>query len=189
MLILKGDGIYDVLSNEEVIGIVWNTINSKQKLSIHEVMKFAAENIIKEALIKKSLDNVTALVICFSNLDFETRHQDQILAKPIMQSELKVQRRWNDFQDDERAQTERRRVSKSLKRVYRGQNILPFEDKIGGSAIEELSGLGRPNQSFKYLPVSPNIKFTKIVLDKRQLNLEVKPTIDFPKIAKLRTPR
>lgn len=185
MLIIKGDGIYDVLSNEEVIGIVWNTINSfKQRLNIHEIMKLASESIIKEALIKKSLDNVTALVVCFGNFE-ESRNPEQILAKPIMQNELKIQRRWNDPQDDERAQTERRRLSKSMKRVYRGQNGLPFEV----SALEEMSGYGKSNQSIKSFVASPNMKFNKVALDKRQLNYEVKPSIDFPKIIKLRTPR
>lgn len=190
MLIIEGDGIYDVLSNEELVEIVWNSVKSRKKLSLHEAMKFAAEDIIKEALLKKSLDNVTALVVCFNNLGFESKQPDQILTKSIIQNESKIQKRWNDVvYEDVRAQTERRRPSNSLKRGYRGQNIISSEEKIGGSVIEEIGSFNKPNQSYKVLTGSPTMKFAKVALDKRQLNYEVRPTIDFPKIIKLRTPR
>ena len=68
----QGDGIYDKLENEEIINTVWDIIKTKgsQTNNVHELLKYCVEGIIKEALLRKSLDNVTAIIIAFSNLEF-----------------------------------------------------------------------------------------------------------------------
>jgi len=66
---LKGDGVFDKLSNEEIINTAWGGWTNKQDQNIHLVLRNGVENIIKESLLKKSLDNVTGILIGFSHLE------------------------------------------------------------------------------------------------------------------------
>lgn len=56
------------MSNEEVCTSVWNTVNKGETSDINELMRLASENLIKEALLKKSFDNVTVIVVAFPAL-------------------------------------------------------------------------------------------------------------------------
>ncbi len=64
-----GDGLYDKLSNEEISKTVWESINSQKGQNLHQALGNASESLVKTALLKKSLDNVTAIVLSFSNLE------------------------------------------------------------------------------------------------------------------------
>lgn len=67
-LILLGDGIFDKLNNVQVTQSIWETLRlNKECKNIHEFAGKSIENMIKEALSHKSLDNVTAVIICFKN--------------------------------------------------------------------------------------------------------------------------
>jgi hypothetical protein len=66
-IIYQGDGIYDKLSNDEVIEVVWDTFR-RDKGSFHTIHEFcgkAVENIMKLSFNKKTLDNVTVVMIAF----------------------------------------------------------------------------------------------------------------------------
>ena len=65
-LVLGCDGIYDELSSQEVIDCVWNS-TSNAKGTFKNLCENAAESINKRALQKRSLDNVTSLIIAFEN--------------------------------------------------------------------------------------------------------------------------
>jgi len=69
ILTLQGDGIYDKLSNEDITKIVWETMNDEGLSNYHQALGAASENILKKALLSKSFDNVTAIVLGFSNLE------------------------------------------------------------------------------------------------------------------------
>ncbi len=60
-----GDGIYDKLSNQDVVTIVWDTLHrDKGKFkNIHEFCGKAVENIMKLAFHKKTLDNITVVMV------------------------------------------------------------------------------------------------------------------------------
>jgi len=68
-IVLGCDGIYDKLSNEEVSKVVWDTMNDESLTNFHQALGAASENILKKALLSKSFDNVTAIVLGFSNLE------------------------------------------------------------------------------------------------------------------------
>lgn len=85
-----GDGIYDKLTNEEIIGIVWDTFKKKDVPPIHEGLRISVENVLKESLLRKSLDNVTAIIVAFSNLDYKTSNFDMPEARPVSKKEIRI---------------------------------------------------------------------------------------------------
>jgi protein phosphatase 2C family protein 2/3 len=73
--ILMGcDGIFDKLTNEKVSETVWETITFYrekylQDPSIYEqVLAECVNNILKRAMIQRSEDNLTVILLCFKNL-------------------------------------------------------------------------------------------------------------------------
>ena len=71
-IILGCDGIFDKLSNEDTSSCVWNSVtidNKDQKLAqnVHQQSGLAVESILKNALYRQSLDNVTVVMIAFQN--------------------------------------------------------------------------------------------------------------------------
>ena len=67
------DGIFDRLSNKESIQAVWNGALELQKYnpttqSIHQFAGIAVDYIIKNSMLRRTLDNVTVLVIAFKSL-------------------------------------------------------------------------------------------------------------------------
>ncbi|KAL6079657.1 PPM-type phosphatase domain-containing protein [Balamuthia mandrillaris] len=58
-IILACDGLWDVLSNQEAVDIVL------QYLLIHNSCEKAAEGLVREALKKGSLDNITVIIVYF----------------------------------------------------------------------------------------------------------------------------
>ena len=61
------DGIYDKLSNKEVAECVWNTVQDKPATNLHQLCGFSIETVLKNSLYRRSLDNVTVLMVAFSN--------------------------------------------------------------------------------------------------------------------------
>lgn len=59
---MLGDGIFEKATNDELVAEVWRLFHKSENtnLDIHTFAKLAAESVIKESLLKKSLDNVTA---------------------------------------------------------------------------------------------------------------------------------
>lgn len=65
-IILGWDGIFDKLSNREWVDWVWNSIYQNPQLDVHQMLGLGAEWIMKNALNRRSLDNVTVVIIAFS---------------------------------------------------------------------------------------------------------------------------
>ncbi len=68
-IILASDGIYDKLSNKDIIRSVTMTMNdpSSAGKSVHEICGASVESIAKNALMRKSLDNVTVVMLAFKH--------------------------------------------------------------------------------------------------------------------------
>ena len=70
-----GDGIFDKLSNEEVAECVWMSVRDVSEsqeenstmVSLHSQLGMGVEYILKNALLRRSLDNVTVVVIGFES--------------------------------------------------------------------------------------------------------------------------
>jgi len=63
-----GDGIYDKLSNYEIIKILWNYKPNTDYKNLHEFLSKTTSNLMKEAMVKKTLDNITVVLISFKHL-------------------------------------------------------------------------------------------------------------------------
>ena len=75
-IVLGCDGIFDKLSNEETNACVWKAVYDNmthqtvknQVKDVHKLCGMGVEYILKNALLRRSLDNVTVVVIGFTNL-------------------------------------------------------------------------------------------------------------------------
>ncbi len=71
-LILGCDGIYDDLSNQEVVNAAWYIYKNKAKeknYDINELTQDACDMIIKYAMEKKTSDNLSCIIIGFEGLE------------------------------------------------------------------------------------------------------------------------
>ena len=62
---LASDGIFDKINNDEFVRCFFNSVQEKKQETIHEQMGRAVEYIIKNSLVRKSLDNVTVVLVAF----------------------------------------------------------------------------------------------------------------------------
>jgi serine/threonine protein phosphatase PrpC len=69
-IVLGCDGIFDKLTNQDTIKWVWNSVEEEMnKMQVHNQSALATEYIIKNSLLKKSLDNVTVVMISFEGFE------------------------------------------------------------------------------------------------------------------------
>jgi len=82
-VLLACDGVFDKLTNSDVITTGWRGARSSFKSStqkIHSICGSSVELILKASIASRSLDNVTAVLVCFKNFkkalqqDFSHRH-------------------------------------------------------------------------------------------------------------------
>ena len=172
-----------MLSNEEVIGIVWNTINSRKGKNIHETIKLASEDIIKEALMKRSLDNVTAIVICFSNFGYKTQLYESINGKTMLQNSMKMSQRWEYYQSEN--ESGRPLVSREKSQSFPIKSPLVLSPRTElmpeKSNIKSMS----PKRGLELIKTLPFDKLNLQGLGDHQK----KNSNAFPKISAIRTPR
>ena len=67
-IVMGCDGIFDQMSSKEVIECAWMVLKEEEKGNIHERCGKAVDLIIKGAMVRKSFDNVTCLIIMFEDL-------------------------------------------------------------------------------------------------------------------------
>eukprot|EP01017_Pseudomicrothorax_dubius_P006038 TRINITY_DN11664_c0_g1_i9.p1 TRINITY_DN11664_c0_g1~~TRINITY_DN11664_c0_g1_i9.p1 ORF type:complete len:255 (-),score=46.00 TRINITY_DN11664_c0_g1_i9:98-814(-) len=71
-IVLASDGIFDVMTNQEVIQMVYETATeSYGRLDAHAICGAAVDNILKLSLMRQSQDNVSVVIIAFE--DFVNR--------------------------------------------------------------------------------------------------------------------
>lgn len=68
-IVLGCDGIYDLFKNEELCNAVYMSMPDKKDMSIHSFCGRAVDMIMKTALSRNSLDNITTVLISFNNLE------------------------------------------------------------------------------------------------------------------------
>ena len=62
------DGVFEKLKNKEIIENLWRVVNSQKNIKdIHNMNGILVESFIDDCLIKKSTDNLTAVMISFKN--------------------------------------------------------------------------------------------------------------------------
>lgn len=68
-ILIGCDGIYDVLSNEEIAECVWTAANQEKTNDINETAINGVNMVIKAAMNRKSEDNVSCIIIGMENLE------------------------------------------------------------------------------------------------------------------------
>lgn len=76
-VILGCDGIFDVLSNEELISWAWHLIERCPHNDIHLLSKWITNELLLEAMRRRSLDNVTIVFLGLRGLE------DYLRARPV----------------------------------------------------------------------------------------------------------
>jgi len=70
-IVLGCDGIFDKMSNEHIVECVWNSVSDNKHMkvanNIHKQTGMAVEYILKNSLLRRTLDNVTVVMISFKN--------------------------------------------------------------------------------------------------------------------------
>lgn len=70
-IVLGCDGIFDKLNNPDTIACAWNSVRDNKHLghasNVHKQSGMAVEYILKNSLLRRTLDNVTVVLIAFSS--------------------------------------------------------------------------------------------------------------------------
>lgn len=68
-IVMGSDGIFDKISNRETVQCMWNSLRDEKTVDVHQQTGKGVECIIKNSLFRKSLDNVTVVIISFENFE------------------------------------------------------------------------------------------------------------------------
>ena len=70
--IMGCDGIYDQLTNKEILDAAWqvfkNKNNENENINLHDQCGKITDFILKCAMVRKSFDNITCLIVCFKDI-------------------------------------------------------------------------------------------------------------------------
>lgn len=64
-VLLGSDGVFDKLTNKEAVADVWASLAKGKEASLHRQCGAAVESVLRSALERRSLDNVTVVMIAF----------------------------------------------------------------------------------------------------------------------------
>lgn len=73
-VLMASDGVFDTVTNEQIVQIVYETVSYYKQRSLdpyreyEQILGACVSNVMKTALIQKSEDNVTVMIVCFRNL-------------------------------------------------------------------------------------------------------------------------
>lgn len=106
---MGSDGIFDKLSNKEVLQCVWSSVHDNLASNIHKLCGLGAEYVLKNSLLRRSLDNVTVVMVAFSNFkhvaiderinntEEDSRLEQNENIPPVAKSTANQQKRCFDF--------------------------------------------------------------------------------------------
>ena len=82
------DGIFDNLSNKEIIKIIWKCLYNYNKNGMNkkEITKKICNEIINKSIEKGSTDNLSLIFICFDNFFNNNENIDQIIKRVTYQN-------------------------------------------------------------------------------------------------------
>ncbi len=104
-LVMGCDGIFDQISNQEIVDCVWMTMNDGTRTKdLNSQCAVGADMIMKSSLVRRTLDNVTVLMIAFHNL--ERVFSDTILRKHEKYSPKSSYYLYNVIENKENSSTE-----------------------------------------------------------------------------------
>jgi protein phosphatase 2C family protein 2/3 len=66
-IVLASDGVFDKLNSREVIKSVWDSTEQERAQQVHQQCGVGVESILRESINRRTLDNITVVMICFKN--------------------------------------------------------------------------------------------------------------------------
>lgn len=66
-IVLGSDGVFDILTNEEVINAIWKGAGMCMQSGVENKLASGVENVLLETMNKDSSDNVTVIAVAFEN--------------------------------------------------------------------------------------------------------------------------
>ena len=117
-LVIGCDGIYDQMSNKDVVECIWMPFKDNKAKNIHAQCSLGVDMVIKTSLARNVLDNVTCVMIAFEN--FEKIFESDILKNS------------NDLN------APLPNLSNGASNVISNKNLTPKESKIKHLADKEL---------------------------------------------------
>lgn len=83
-IVLGCDGIFDRLNNKEAINVIWKSTEDLARLypsikTVHQLSGLGVDYIIKNSLLRRSLDNVTSVLVAFRNFKHAVFGDDEAL--------------------------------------------------------------------------------------------------------------
>lgn len=64
-VVLGCDGIFDKMTDRDVVDSVWKSVEDEDPPTIHKQLGVGVEYVMKNTLFRKSLDNVTVVIVGF----------------------------------------------------------------------------------------------------------------------------
>lgn len=71
-VVMASDGIFDKLTNREVVQSAWSSAFDQKAKDLHRQCAASTESIMRSALNKRTLDNITVVMVAFEN--FQQKH-------------------------------------------------------------------------------------------------------------------
>lgn len=65
-VIMASDGIYDKMESKDVVEAVWTSVRDSTGDNIHQACATAVEHVMKTAIAKRTVDNITVVMISFT---------------------------------------------------------------------------------------------------------------------------
>ncbi len=118
-IVMGSDGIFDKLSNKDAVQCVWNSVKNEPALNVHQQCGVGIETILKNSLMRRSLDNVTALIIAFANFKKVAFTDKKTLPKAV-EEKLKAELGRASAITAAAAQAQKDKMSESITRVSEG---------------------------------------------------------------------
>ena len=83
-IVLGCDGIFDRINNKEAINVVWKCTDDLARLypgtkTVHQLSGLGVDYILKNSLLRRSLDNVTSVLVAFRNFKHAVFGEDEAL--------------------------------------------------------------------------------------------------------------
>jgi len=64
-VLLGSDGVFDKVTNKEAVAEVWTSLAQRREATVHQQCGAAVESVLRGALERRSLDNVTVVMVAF----------------------------------------------------------------------------------------------------------------------------
>lgn len=170
IFLYKGDGIFDKISNAEVLKQAWiaakKNFHAKDQ-PIHQICGYVVEQVMKASVSYKTLDNITVVMLAFKNFKFALAEEFTLVNDAKNESKLSELFEFifllgnHDILNKESGQAGTS-AAEEQSQVPRANSLLvtsPAMGQIGQNALVE--NLDSSNGGLQYVENAEGFSFTK----------------------------